>query len=641
MNIQIKRGIKSNLSTLNQGELAFCEDTNEFYIGTKSGNLRIDASILPQDINNRFVTDAEKTAWNATITTDKIADKAITTDKIANGAITADKISADFKIGNMPKSVYDQNGNGIVDDSEKLGGKLPEYYAVKDNPIFTGGATAEKYLSSPWIQQGNRIEAYLGCITTTHNVSNEKASIIFGKIHMNGWLEIEVSATAWWQNSNGRLCRRFALSTNPDGGSVIASDYFTFADPSISYNFGISDLQWSPTVGWYIQLGKRLPQDGNQYHIFIRASGTDLPQQDLLYVSKIDTGDVTAFDAPVPQIPIDTVLRSGTTNYKIATLRKLNQDNTNTLIGNETSPVLDKGTGNTIVGYGSGFYLQNGISNTLIGEFAGFTITGNRNICIGDAAGYNIGNGIQNICISHSGELGVSNTIYIGNTIKNKCFITGIYGVTSTNGINVLINSSNQLGTTTSSKRYKRNIENIDQKYIDVFFNNARAIWYQSNTELCVNDNPDYGWWGFIAEELAEFDPRLVHFDYHEDDYEIVTKTHPAIRMIPNPEYQPISYENIYEDSPIDNDEDGNPIKILVGQKPIYSNTQQKINEEYLEEYYDKVLKIGANKSPRAVHYDRITVLLTKEVQRLREKEKQQDKIVQELIERVKKLEAK
>ena len=32
--------------------------------------------------------------------------------------------------GDMTRETYDANQNGIVDDAEKLGGQLPEYYAV-------------------------------------------------------------------------------------------------------------------------------------------------------------------------------------------------------------------------------------------------------------------------------------------------------------------------------------------------------------------------------------------------------------------------------------------------------------------------------------------------------------------------------
>lgn len=36
-------------------------------------------------------------------------------------------------IGDMLKSTYDQDGDGIVDDSEKLGGELPSHYATLDS----------------------------------------------------------------------------------------------------------------------------------------------------------------------------------------------------------------------------------------------------------------------------------------------------------------------------------------------------------------------------------------------------------------------------------------------------------------------------------------------------------------------------
>ena len=53
--------------------------------------------------------------------------------------------------GDMLKSVYDANGNGVVDDSEKLGGKLPTYYQPStDNTLNTSsksvsGAINEVY----------------------------------------------------------------------------------------------------------------------------------------------------------------------------------------------------------------------------------------------------------------------------------------------------------------------------------------------------------------------------------------------------------------------------------------------------------------------------------------------------------------
>jgi hypothetical protein len=40
-----------------------------------------------------------------------------------------DQIVGDSNSGDMNSQVYDENGNGVVDNSEKLGGQLPDYYA--------------------------------------------------------------------------------------------------------------------------------------------------------------------------------------------------------------------------------------------------------------------------------------------------------------------------------------------------------------------------------------------------------------------------------------------------------------------------------------------------------------------------------
>ena len=39
--IKIKRGLKTNLPTLAVGELGYCTDTNEVFIGTSGGNVLI------------------------------------------------------------------------------------------------------------------------------------------------------------------------------------------------------------------------------------------------------------------------------------------------------------------------------------------------------------------------------------------------------------------------------------------------------------------------------------------------------------------------------------------------------------------------------------------------------------------------
>jgi hypothetical protein len=97
--------------------------------------------------------------------------------------------------------------------------------------------------------------------------------------------------------------------------------------------------------------------------------------------------------------------------------------------------------------------------------------------------------------------------------------MSGVYAATTPNAANVFVASSGQLLRSTSSIKYKTNVETLEDQYADSILN-CRPVWYQSTSEI---DNPDWGWWGFIAEEVAQIDPRLVHWKTSEvvDDVEV------------------------------------------------------------------------------------------------------------------------
>jgi hypothetical protein len=85
-------------------------------------------------------------------------------------------------------------------------------------------------------------------------------------------------------------------------------------------------------------------------------------------------------------------------------------------------------------------------------------------------------------------------------------YVQDVYDTTTVNAANVEVNSNGRLRRSTSSAKYKTNVQTLEDSYADAILN-CRPVWYQS---LCNGDNPDYGYWGFIAEEVAEIDPRLV-----------------------------------------------------------------------------------------------------------------------------------
>jgi hypothetical protein len=73
-----------------------------------------------------------------------------------------------------------------------------------------------------------------------------------------------------------------------------------------------------------------------------------------------------------------------------------------------------------------------------------------------------------------------------------------------------------QIRRSTSSIKYKTDVETLDDSYADALLA-CRPVWYRST---CEGDNPGHSWWGFIAEEVAAIDPRLVHWKTVEVTYD-------------------------------------------------------------------------------------------------------------------------
>nr|WP_240767927.1 tail fiber domain-containing protein [Escherichia coli] len=60
----------------------------------------------------------------------------------------------------------------------------------------------------------------------------------------------------------------------------------------------------------------------------------------------------------------------------------------------------------------------------------------------------------------------------------------------------------------TSSRRYKTDIESLENKYADELLK-LRPVWYRS---ACERDRKDWGHYGLIAEEVGEIAPQYVHW---------------------------------------------------------------------------------------------------------------------------------
>ena len=165
-------------------------------------------------------------------------------------------------------------------------------------------------------------------------------------------------------------------------------------------------------------------------------------------------------------------------------------------------------TGSTNNAFGESALAKNtsGADNTAIGDDALWgNTTGNSNIALGSQAGRSLTTGSDNIDIGNFGVPGESHTIRIGTSGDQiRTFIAGIYGASGGGSkLPIYINSSGQLGTQSSSRRFKKEIKSMDQKSEAILALKPVTFRYKS-------DNANIPQFGLVAEDVAEVDPDLV-----------------------------------------------------------------------------------------------------------------------------------
>jgi hypothetical protein len=163
------------------------------------------------------------------------------------------------------------------------------------------------------------------------------------------------------------------------------------------------------------------------------------------------------------------------------------------------------GGGNTATGYGALFNNSAGNDNTAFGFQALHNSVASGNLAIGINAGLNVTNASNVICIGS-----------FGSNVSNSCFIGNIRGVQTTNGdaIPVLIDSAGQLGTLSSSRRFKEEINPMDKASEAILALKPVSFHYKS-------DNTNTAQFGLIAEEVAAVNPDLVVRDKAGEIYTV------------------------------------------------------------------------------------------------------------------------
>ncbi len=201
----------------------------------------------------------------------------------------------------------------------------------------------------------------------------------------------------------------------------------------------------------------------------------------------------------------------------------------NTTGSNNTATGVDAGGGNGNNNTATGFEAlggNNGNNNTATGFEALFNNSrGKNNIALGASAGFNLTTGNNNIDIGNSGVAAEGRTIRIGTAgIQMATFIAGISGATASSGAAVFVNSNGQLGTTTSSRRFKQEIKPMDKASEAILA--LRPVSFRYKQEIDPKGIPQFG---LVAEEVEKVNPDLV---VRDDEGKVYTVRYEAVNAM-------------------------------------------------------------------------------------------------------------
>lgn len=185
----------------------------------------------------------------------------------------------------------------------------------------------------------------------------------------------------------------------------------------------------------------------------------------------------------------------------------------NVVIGANACNHVVRGNQNTIIGSIAGNQSTESTSNTWIGHQTGpesieFSAVSNA-ICIGDSARTRAGN---TITVGNSITNTSDGRTIIGNNATTDCQIRGIYNTTTASGSNVYVDTLGFLFRSTSSKKYKKDIEPYDLEWAYKVLEFEPIVYKPTENAA----NPDWTYYGYIAEQVAKVDPRYTHMEIND-----------------------------------------------------------------------------------------------------------------------------
>jgi hypothetical protein len=176
----------------------------------------------------------------------------------------------------------------------------------------------------------------------------------------------------------------------------------------------------------------------------------------------------------------------------------------NTAVGSQALLTNTTGTNNTAVGAHALFNNVNGANNTALGIAALATATGSGNVGLGDSAGGFVTTANHVICIGSFGQ-----------NVSDSCFIGNI-AFQPSEGVPVLIDATDKLGTPISSGRFKDDIRPMAEASEALF--TFKPVTFRYKKEIDPKSKSQFG---LVAEEVEKVNPDLVVRDKEGKPYSV------------------------------------------------------------------------------------------------------------------------
>ena len=344
-------------------------------------------------------------------------------------------------------------------------------------------------------------------IGNSTGIITENTTYIAGIYGSNSPSGVPVFVNSSGQLGTGGGGGGFVTSFNGRTGAVVpAANDYSFSQLSGALGFSqLTGVLGGSQINGSYNLGVSFGNTGNSF------TGNDLN------VAFANIGNVLT--APIVNATLynlggQTVLTDNNNNTNIfvgAGAGFAVTGQTDTFVGNRAGVSTTSGIGNTFLGWDAGYYNLLGNNNTYLGAASGCQnadcfAAGSNNIYIGANAG-----------TSGADE---SNTLRIGGSPGvplGAAYISGIYSATSSSGIEVFINSSGQLGTQTSSVRFKEQVQDMGDRTSKLFQLRPVTFFYKAK----YDDGSHMLQYGLIAEEVAKVYPDLVAYDKDGQPYTV------------------------------------------------------------------------------------------------------------------------